>query len=154
MNDKKPWRPPVVVEERVRFKARVTPLADEDIVAWETDVAALYAALERRWQASGHTDFDALRGMLVFFQAQLPPLLFKALFECITAKVRPRRGQSIKRTEQRLLMMDVVRRCRELRAQNPGLTLEQAADLVIAERGENAPDKEKLLNALWRKKRP
>src|SRR6516165_6165788 len=118
----------------------------EEMAKLEADANARYAALERRWEASGHTDFDALRGMLVFFQRQLPPALFKALFEDLTAKVRPRRGQSIKRAEQSAAMKDVVRRCRELRAQNPSLTLEQAADLVITEMGENAPDKETLLN--------
>jgi hypothetical protein len=130
----------------------------EEMAKLEADAQAKYAALERRWEASGHTDFDALRGMLVFFQRQLPPALFKSLFALVSEKIRPGRGQSIKRTEQRLLMLDVVRRCHELQAENPSLTREQAADLVIAEMGKDAPDKEKLLNALsrsrhWRKKR-
>jgi hypothetical protein len=127
--------------------------SNEELAKLEADANARYAALERRWEASGHTDFDALRGMLVFFQAQLPPLLFKALFDLVSEKIRPGRGQSIKRTEQALLMLDAVWRCRELRAQNPSLTLEAAANRVIAERGGNARDIQKLINALRRSSR-
>jgi hypothetical protein len=132
--------------------------SNEELAKLEADANARYAALERRWEASGHTDLDALRGMLVFFQRQLPPALFKPLFALVSEKIRPGRGQSIKRTEQRLLMLDVVRRGRELQAENPSLTREQAADLVIAEMGPNAPKFRKIINAWsrslhWSKKR-
>jgi hypothetical protein len=43
------------------------------------DINARMAALQRQWEASGHTDLHALRGALVFCRTMLPPWLAKGL---------------------------------------------------------------------------
>ena len=56
-------------------------VGDDEVRAWRADVAAKMAALEQRWEKSGHADLHALIGALVFCQAQLPVWVFSGVLK-------------------------------------------------------------------------
>jgi hypothetical protein len=64
-------------------KMRVRRLTHEDIGKIRERAAARMTALEQRWEKSGHTDFHALLGALIFCKLRLPPWLFTGLMQLL-----------------------------------------------------------------------
>jgi hypothetical protein len=112
-------------------------------------IAALYRELERKWELSGHTDFNTLGGMLNFLRMQvLDPQylkLFEALDQLITGKRRPRRGQTIAQLEARIRTKQAYWRYRELRLQEK-LDKDAAIARVNIEMGEGTLTRAKIKN--------
>jgi hypothetical protein len=62
-------------------RVRVRVLTAEERRAWVDDINARMAQLKQQWERSGHTDVHALRGALIFLEAQLPPWVFSGLMQ-------------------------------------------------------------------------
>jgi hypothetical protein len=62
-------------------RVRVRVLTAEERRAWVDDINASMAQLKQQWERSGHTDVHALRGALIFLEAQLPPWVFSGLMQ-------------------------------------------------------------------------
>jgi hypothetical protein len=65
--------------ETPRVRARV--LTAEQRRASVDDNNARMAQLKQQWERSGHTDVHALRGALIFLEAQLPPWVFSGVMQ-------------------------------------------------------------------------
>jgi hypothetical protein len=140
----------VIRLDRRQGRLKLRRFNREELAGMRADLAARFAGLERKWKASRDTDYYALLGALVFYQGQLPPWLFTALFNCVREKLRPGRGQSSTRAEQGAKTAHAVHRYRELRKQHPSKSADETIDTVLSEMGESAPFDETLRNAVRR----
>jgi hypothetical protein len=115
-------------------------------------IAALYRELERKWDASGHRDFNALGMMLNFLRMQVLDPQYLKLFEAldqlidqlITEMRRPRPGQTMAQLEARFRSDQAYERYKELRRE--GLGKDAAINRVNDERGEGTLDRTKIKN--------
>jgi hypothetical protein len=62
-------------------RVRVRVLTAEQGRALVDDINARMAQLKQQWERSGHTDVHALRGALIFLEAQLPPWVFSGVMQ-------------------------------------------------------------------------
>jgi hypothetical protein len=60
---------------------RKRKLTAEETCAQVGDINARMAALQQRWETSAQNDLRALRGALIFLQAQLPPWVFSGVMK-------------------------------------------------------------------------
>jgi hypothetical protein len=76
----------VVLVDVERRKGKVSELTVDEARAMAADMTTRFAALRRRWEASG--DLQALLGALIFCQPQLPEWLFKGLMQNLEQQLR------------------------------------------------------------------